>query len=64
MSDTPEAVPMLTALFDQLEAGHQAATNKPTRDELDTEFRAWFAEAADSRRPGFSINENVHARVD
>ncbi|MGB3894409.1 MAG: hypothetical protein WA942_09170 [Mycolicibacter sinensis] len=60
MPDTPEAVPMLTALFNQLEAGHQAATTKPTRDELDAEFRAWFAEAADSRLPGFSINETVH----
>lgn len=49
----------LEQLFSQWEAGHQAATTKPTRDELDAEFRAWFADAAESRRPGLSINETV-----
>lgn len=64
MSDQPDRDSLTELLLANWQAGHQAATNKPTRDELDTEFRAWFADAAESRRPGLSINETVHARMD
>lgn len=64
MSDQPDRDSLAESLLNHWQAGHQAATNKPSRDELDTEFRAWFAEAAGSPRSGLSINESVHARMD
>jgi hypothetical protein len=47
MPDNPEAVPMLTALFDQLEAGHQAATTKPDPAELGELFAEFVAARMD-----------------
>lgn len=47
MPDTPEAVPMLTALFDQLEAGHQAAATQADPAELGEQFAEFVAARMD-----------------
>lgn len=53
----------LEQLFSQLEAGHQAATNKPDPAELNDQFGDWLADAV-AQRPGFAADEIVTARMD